>query len=152
MFENSGMLGTHRSHRAGVQPLCQPCHGEKSGHKRRWRICDCRNKLFGRTSQRTSDFTTTSSKPHGKCKACKPHVRDPSTTYPAEGPKESWVVGGKPLDPQNPEDNILPGSPADPLPDIGSIFNEGADGGGKVSSGGQATGALDNVATTIHPG
>ena len=81
-----------------------------------------------------------------------PNPEGSSTTYPAEGQKEGAVVGGKPIDQPKAGDNILPGSSADPLPGIGPIFNERADGGGKVSSGSQATGALDNVATTIHPG
>ena len=41
-----------------------------------------------------------------------------------EGPKESGVVGGKPLDPQKPEGSILPGKPAEPLPGIGPFFNK----------------------------
>ena len=65
----------------------------------------------------------------GNDKTTNPMPGGTSTTYPAEGPKESGVVGGKPLDPQKPEGSILPGKPAEPLPGIGPVFNEGADGG-----------------------
>ena len=63
----------------------------------------------------------------GNDKPANPIPGGSSTTYPAEGPKESVVVGGKPLDPQKPGDNILPGHPADPLPGIGPVFSDGTD-------------------------
>ena len=65
----------------------------------------------------------------GNAKPANPTPGGSSTEYPAEGPKESGVVGGKPLDPQKPGDNILLGSPAEPLPGIGPVFNEGGKGG-----------------------
>ena len=65
----------------------------------------------------------------GNDKTTNPIPGGTSTTYPAEGPKEGGVVGGKPLDPQKPGDNILPGSPAEPLPGIGPVFNERANEG-----------------------
>ncbi|WP_182111127.1 hemagglutinin repeat-containing protein [Comamonas testosteroni] len=60
----------------------------------------------------------------GNDKTTNPIPGGTSTTYPAEGPKESGVVGGKPLDPQKPGDSILPGKPAEPLPGIGPVFSE----------------------------
>ncbi|KWT67032.1 hypothetical protein [Comamonas testosteroni] len=60
----------------------------------------------------------------GNDKTTNPIPGGSSTEYPAEGPKESGVVGGKPLDPQKPGDNILPGHPTDPLPDTGIILSE----------------------------
>ena len=65
----------------------------------------------------------------GNDKTTNPIPGGTSTTYPAEGPKESGVVGGKPLDPQKPEGSILPGKPADPLPGVGPIFSENANNG-----------------------
>lgn len=60
----------------------------------------------------------------GNDKPANPTPGGSSTEYPAEGPKESGVVGGKPLDPQKPEGSILPGKPAEPLPGIGPVFNK----------------------------
>ncbi|WP_039051213.1 hemagglutinin repeat-containing protein [Comamonas thiooxydans] len=60
----------------------------------------------------------------GNDKTTNPIPGGTSTTYPADGPKESGVVGGKPLDPQKPEGSILPGKPAEPLPGIGPVFSE----------------------------
>lgn len=68
----------------------------------------------------------------GNEKPVNPEPGDSSTTYPADGPKEV-SPSGKPLDPQKPEDNILPGSPAKPLPGIGLVFNEGANGGAAIT-------------------
>ncbi|MBD9402830.1 hemagglutinin repeat-containing protein [Comamonas sp. CMM02] len=62
----------------------------------------------------------------GNDKPANPTPGGSSTEYPAEGPKESGVVGGKPLDPQTPEGSILPGKPADPLPGIGPVFSDDA--------------------------
>ncbi|AIJ46586.1 hypothetical protein O987_12342 [Comamonas testosteroni TK102] len=61
----------------------------------------------------------------GNDKPVNPTPEGSSTECPAEGPKEGAAVGGKPLDPQKPEDSILPGKPADPLQGIGPVFSEG---------------------------
>jgi filamentous hemagglutinin len=71
----------------------------------------------------------------GNDKTTNPIPGGTSTTYPAEGPKESGVVGGKPLDPQKPGDSILPGKPAEPLPGIGPVFSEGNNSAGNLSLG-----------------
>ncbi|RDI15632.1 hypothetical protein DFO48_101910, partial [Comamonas sp. AG1104] len=59
----------------------------------------------------------------GNDKTTNPIPGGTSTTYPAEGPKEVGT-SGKPLDPQKPEDSILPGSPAEPLPGIGLVYKD----------------------------
>ncbi len=59
----------------------------------------------------------------GNDKPANPISGGTSTTYPAEGSKEVGT-SGKPLDPQKPEDSILPGSPAEPLPGIGLVYKD----------------------------